>query len=113
MDKRMTVDEVVAGIRDGDTIVTGGCGLARKPMALVRAIARSPLKDLTLVSFIGGPDVDLLVGAGKVKEVISSFVGLETAGLAPHFRAAREAGTIQMREWSEFMVLASLDAAAK
>ncbi len=41
------------------TIGIGGWGSRRKPMALVRAILRSPLRDLTVVSY-AGPDVGLL-----------------------------------------------------
>jgi len=59
-DKRMTIDEVVAELKDGMTIGIGGWGPRRKPMAFVRAILRSDLKDLTLVSW-GGADVGLLL----------------------------------------------------
>ena len=41
----------------------------RKPMALVREILRSELKDLTIVAY-GGADVGMLCAAGKVKKVI-------------------------------------------
>ena len=66
MDKRIGEDDVVAELRDGMTIGIGGWGSRRKPMSLVREILRSPLKDLTIVSY-GGPDVGLLCAAGKVK----------------------------------------------
>ena len=52
-DKRMTIDEVVDSLEDGITLGVGGWGSRRKPMALVRAILRSELKDLTLVSWGG------------------------------------------------------------
>lgn len=42
MDKRMTADEVVAQLWDGMTLGIGGWGSRRKPMALIRAILRSP-----------------------------------------------------------------------
>ena len=60
----MTIDEVVAELEDGMTIGIGGWGPRRKPMALVRAILRSDLKDLTLVSW-GGADVGLLSGPAR------------------------------------------------
>ncbi len=41
-DKRMTAEAVVAELADGMTIGIGGWGSRRKPMALVRAILRSP-----------------------------------------------------------------------
>ncbi|HMV75996.1 MAG TPA: CoA-transferase, partial [Microthrixaceae bacterium] len=63
-DKRMTEEEVVAQLRDGMTIGIGGWGSRRKPMSLVRAIARSNLKDLTIVSY-GGPDVGILCATGQ------------------------------------------------
>ncbi|HCS57115.1 MAG TPA: acyl CoA--acetate/3-ketoacid CoA transferase subunit alpha, partial [Gordonia polyisoprenivorans] len=40
----------------------------RKPMALVRALARSAVTDLTIVTY-GGPDLGLLCAAGKVRRV--------------------------------------------
>ena len=59
------------------TIGIGGWGPRRKPMALVRAILRSDLKDLTLVSW-GGADVGLLVRAGKVRKLVYAFVSLDS-----------------------------------
>src|SRR5687768_12660731 len=76
-DKRMTEDAVVAAMADGMTIGVGGWGSRRKPMSLVRAIARSPLRDLTVVSY-GGPDVGLLCAAGKVRKVVFAFVALDS-----------------------------------
>src|SRR5206468_3771481 len=60
----MSEDEVAAELRDGMTIGVGGWGSRRKPMSLIRAIARSPVTGLTVVSY-GGPDVGLLCRAGK------------------------------------------------
>ena len=57
-DKRMTEDDVVGQLRPGMTIGIGGWGSRRKPMSLVRAIARSDLDGLTIVTY-GGPDVGL------------------------------------------------------
>ncbi len=89
-DKRMTVDEVVGGLRDGMTIGIGGWGPRRKPMALVRAILRSDLKDLTIVSW-GGADVGLLLRAGKVRKLVYAFVSLDSIPLEPNFQRARQA----------------------
>jgi glutaconate CoA-transferase subunit A len=62
-------------------------------MSLVRALLRSNVSDLTVVSY-GGPDVGLLCVAGKVRRLIYGFVSLDSIALEPHFRAARQAGTI-------------------
>src|ERR671931_2853842 len=110
-DKRMTEEEVVAELRSGMTIGIGGWGSRRKPMSLVRAILRSDLEDLTVVSY-GGPDVGLLCAAGKVARLIYGFVSLDSVPLDPHFRAAREAGAIESVEYDEGMVYLGLYAAA-
>ena len=110
-DKRMTHDEVVAELRDGMTIGIGGWGSRRKPMSLVRAIVRSDLQDLTVVSY-GGPDVGLLCAAGKVRKVVFGFVSLDSIPLEPHFRTARETGAIEAVELDEGMLQWGLYAAA-
>jgi glutaconate CoA-transferase subunit A len=110
-DKRMTEDEVVAELSDGMTIGIGGWGSRRKPMSLVRAILRSPLKDLTIVSY-GGPDVGLLCAAGKVKKLVYGFVSLDSIPLEPHFRAARQRGGLEVMELDEGMLQWGLYAAA-
>jgi glutaconate CoA-transferase, subunit A len=107
----MNEDQVVAELRSGMTIGIGGWGSRRKPMALVRAILRSDLKDLTVVSY-GGPDVGLLCAAGKVKRLIYGFVSLDSIALEPHFQAARENGTIEASELDEGMLQWGLYAAA-
>lgn len=111
MDKRTTADEAVREIRDGMTLGIGGWGSRRKPMSLVRALLRSPAKDLTVVSY-GGPDVGLLCAAGKVRKVVYGFVSLDSIPLEPHFRQAREAGAIEAVELDEGMFQWGLYAAA-
>jgi acyl CoA:acetate/3-ketoacid CoA transferase alpha subunit len=113
MNKVVRTDDVIAEIPNGATVAIGGSSLSRKPMALVRALARSDRKNLRLVVNVGGPEVDLLIGAGKVAEVIYAFVGFEVMGLAPHFRRARQDGSVRFQEWTEFTVMAGLDAAIK
>ena len=111
-DKRLTEDEAVAELADGMTVGIGGWGSRRKPMSLVRAILRSDLEDLTVVSY-GGPDVGLLCAAGKVRKLVYGFVSLDSIPLEPHFRAARQAGTIpELVELDEGMLQWGLYAAA-
>ena len=111
MDKRTTAAAVVAELRDGMTIGIGGWGSRRKPMALVREILRSPLRDLTLVSY-GGPDVGLLCAAGKLRRLVYGFVSLDSIPLEPHFRKARQAGAFEAAELDEGMLQWGLYAAA-
>ncbi|MEV6898200.1 CoA-transferase [Amycolatopsis sp. NPDC051372] len=111
-DKRMTADEVVAELRDGMTVGLGGWGSRRKPMALVRAILRSPLKDLTVVSY-GGPDVGLLAAAGKIRRLVFGFVTLDSVPYDPWFTRAREAGAFEVTEYDEGVLGTGLSAAAQ
>lgn len=111
IDKRMTVDEIVGQLSDGMTIGIGGWATRRKPMALVRAILRSKLKDLTVVAY-GGPDVGMLAAAGKIRKLIFAFVTLDHYPLEPHFRAGRQAGAFEVLELDEGMFHWGLRAAA-
>ncbi|MDG3008970.1 CoA transferase subunit A [Rhodococcus sp. D2-41] len=109
-DKTMSEADVIGRLRSGMTIGIGGWGSRRKPMSLIREILRSDLKDLTIVSY-GGADVGLLCAAGKVKKVIFGFVSLDSIPLDPHFRAARQSGSIEVEEYDEGMLQWGLYAA--
>ncbi|WP_415977128.1 CoA transferase subunit A [Rhodococcus sp. 077-4] len=109
-DKTTTLDAVVSELEDGMTIGIGGWGSRRKPMSLVRAILRSDLKDLTVVSY-GGPDIGLLCAAGKVRRAVYGFVSLDSIPYDPQFARARTQGTVEVREIDEGMLNAGLRAA--
>ncbi|QDX82838.1 acyl CoA--acetate/3-ketoacid CoA transferase subunit alpha [Denitratisoma sp. DHT3] len=102
MNKQLTAAEVVARLRDGMTIGIGGWGPRRKPMAIVREILRSNLKDLTIVAY-GGPEVGMLCAAGKVKKLIFGFATMDAIPLEPYYRKAREAGLLELMELDEGM----------
>ncbi|MFD5058546.1 CoA transferase subunit A [Streptomyces sp. NPDC058394] len=107
----MTVDEVVSRLSSGMTIGIGGWGSRRKPMALVRALLRSRITDLTVVSY-GGPDVGLLAAAGRIRKLVAAFATLDSIPLEPHFRAARQRGGFELTEVDEAMFMWGLHAAA-
>jgi glutaconate CoA-transferase subunit A len=108
----MTVDEAVADVTDGMTIGIGGWGSRRKPMAFIRALVRKGVKDLTVVSY-GGPDIGILCATGQLKKAVYGFVSLDSIALEPHFRKARQNGTIEAVELDEGMFLLGLRAAAQ
>lgn len=110
-DKLMTEDDVVARLESGMTIGIGGWGSRRKPMSLVRAIVRSDLADLTIVSY-GGPDIGLLCATGKARKVVYGFVSLDSIPLEPHFRIARQTGAVDFMELDEGAFYLGLLAAA-
>jgi glutaconate CoA-transferase, subunit A len=107
----LTPDGIAGELRDGMTIGIGGWGSRRKPMALVRAILRSGLRDLTIVGY-AGPDVGLLVASGQARRVVTGFASLDSIALEPHFRRARQDGTVELTELDEGMLHWGLLAAA-
>ncbi|GHF38765.1 CoA transferase subunit A [Streptomyces sp. NRRL_ISP-5395] len=110
-DKTMTPEEVVGRLSSGMTIGIGGWGSRRKPMALVRALLRSSVTDLTVISY-GGPDVGLLAAAGRIRRLVTAFVTLDSIPLEPHYRAARQRGVFALTEIDEAMFMWGLHAAA-
>lgn len=110
-DKRISEEDVVGRLRSGMTIAVGGWASRRKPMSIVRAIVRSDLDDLTVVTH-GGPDLGLLCAAGKVRRAVYAFASLDTIPLEPHFRAARQAGAIEDEPLDEGLFHLGLQAAA-
>src|SRR5215204_3780488 len=97
-DKRTTLDTAVSELRDGMTIGIGGWGSRRKPMAFVRAILRTSVKDLTVVTY-GGPDVGLPCSADKATRGYYAFVPLDSPPFYdPWFAKARTSGSLEARE---------------
>ncbi|WP_460301196.1 CoA transferase subunit A [Actinocorallia aurea] len=111
MGRQMTVEEIVGSVESGMTLGIGGWGSRRKPMALIRALCNSPVRDLTVISY-GGADVGLLCAAGKIRKLVAPFVTLDSIALEPHFRQARQSGSIEFEEYDEGMFMFGLYAAA-
>jgi acyl CoA:acetate/3-ketoacid CoA transferase alpha subunit len=112
-DKRTTLDEAVSSIESGMTIGIGGWGSRRKPMAFIRALLRTDVTDLTVVTY-GGPDLGLLCSANKVKRAYYGFVSLDSPPFYdPWFAKARTSGAIESREMDEGMLRCGLQAAAQ
>jgi 3-oxoadipate CoA-transferase, alpha subunit len=71
-----SVDEAVAGIADGSTVLIGGFGMAGMPVDLIDALIRQGATDLTVVSNnAGNGDTGLaaLLGKNRVHRIVCSF----------------------------------------
>ncbi len=111
-DKRASLTDAVSLVSDGATVALGGGLSARLPMALVRELVRQRRRGLHLVGSAHSIDVDLLVAAGAVRRLEESYVGFEQdLGLAPAYRRAAEAGTVEVAESCCATILAQLRAA--
>jgi 3-oxoadipate CoA-transferase alpha subunit len=68
--------EAVAAVKDGDTVLVGGFGMAGMPVELIDALIEHGAGDLTIVSNnAGNGDTGLaaLLAAGRVRKMICSF----------------------------------------
>lgn len=110
--KLMEMEEAIGLCETGDSVALGGATMRRKPMALTRALAGSDVTDLELWTWIGSIDVDLLVGAGKVRTINSAYVGFGAFGLAQTSRRAFADGSVEFRDWSESSLVNSFRAGA-
>jgi 3-oxoadipate CoA-transferase, alpha subunit len=68
--------DAVTAVRDGDTVLVGGFGMAGMPVQLIDALIEHGAGDLTIVSNnAGNGDTGLaaLLAAGRVRKMICSF----------------------------------------
>jgi glutaconate CoA-transferase subunit A len=110
--KLIGIEDAIAVCKSGSSVALGGATMRRKPMALARALAISEVKDLELWTWIGSTDVDLLIGAGKVRAVNSAYVGFGAFGLAQTSRRAFADGSVEFKDWSESSLVSSFRAGA-
>lgn len=93
---RDSIDEALADINDGATVMIGGFGLAGQPSELIDGLIRRAAKDLTIVNNnAGNGDVGLalLIKSGFVKKIICSFPRQVDSH---HFDAKYHAGEIEL-----------------
>jgi len=108
------LEDALGDVPDGAVVGVGGTVTANHPMALLRALLRRRPRDLTIVAPTAGLDVDLLVAAGCVARLVTSYVGAEAlAGVGPAVRAAGEAGTLHVWDADEAHCAMGLRAAAQ
>jgi len=71
-------EAAIFDIEDGASILSGGFGLCGNPENLIRALREKGVKDLTIISNNCGTDeygLGVLLQAGQVKKMVSSYVG--------------------------------------
>ncbi len=88
--KRLSLEDAIALVKDGDQVFTGGWTVVRRPMGLVYEIVRQKRRGLYLCANPGGPEVDLLIGAGCARVGEINYIGHEVFGHPYCFRRAVE-----------------------
>lgn len=93
----------IGTLRDGERIAAGGFAIYQRPMALISELVRQQRRNMTLVGVVNAIEADLLIGAGVVSSIETSYVGLERFGLARNFRRAVENGTLNAVDYPELI----------
>lgn len=77
--KRNSMDDAIAQVKDGNTVMLGGFGVPGTPFALIHALVRHGARDLTIIkNDANEPDmgVDHLLQSGLVARLITTHLGL-------------------------------------
>ncbi len=83
--KTRAIEEAIAGIKDGDTVMVGGFGVPGTPMTLIHALVDHGARDLTLVKNDAnepGMGIDHLLQSGQVARLITTHLGLNSNAIA-------------------------------
>lgn len=103
----------MATVADGDYVALGGIWSHNAPSALVRALIRRGVSDLTVSAGpAAGFAVELLIAAGCVRRALVPNLTFERLGLAPGFRCAVQSGELELVECDEPTLVAGYRAAA-
>lgn len=91
-----SVDEAVAGIPDGATVLIGGFGTAGQPIELIEALVRAGTRELTVVANNAGngnEGLATLIGNGQVRRILCSFPRQNASW---HFDRAYREGRVEL-----------------
>lgn len=78
-DKQISMEDAIANIGDGATVMLGGFGVPGTPFALIQALVRHGARDLTIIKNDAnepGMGVDHLLRSGQVARLITTHLGL-------------------------------------
>ena len=93
-DKSTTIEEAVAAIPIGATVVLGGFGVPGTPFTLIRELVRQGQGGLTIIkndANEAGMGVDHLIRSGQVRKLIVTHIGLN-----PNAISAMNEGRIEV-----------------
>jgi len=94
-----------------ESLAIGGMHMHNNPMALIREAVRQKKRIKRLITSPAACiNADLLIGAGLVEEIVTSYVGFEHLGLAPAFRRFAQEGKLKVYEIDELTLILGLKA---
>jgi glutaconate CoA-transferase subunit A len=104
-EKVMSLEAAAKLVRDGDHVAIGGCTLSRTPMAMIWALIRAGVRNLTLSRSITSTEGDLLLAAGASRHVITSWFSQGIVwGISKVMRHFTESGQARFEEWSHMSI---------
>ncbi|TRZ53521.1 acyl CoA--acetate/3-ketoacid CoA transferase subunit alpha [bacterium] len=111
--KKISVQEAAAEIKNGDTFILAGFTVWRKPMSIIYEMVRQQKRDLHLIMANPSICVDILVGAGCIKIWESNYCGMEVFGkIGNNFARAVEEGKLIYEDYGHYHTVLRLQAGA-
>ncbi|NOY86894.1 MAG: hypothetical protein GXP52_06300 [Deltaproteobacteria bacterium] len=103
-DKIMSLpDAVKTFVKPGTCICPGGFSYTKKPFALAREVIRQKIGDLFVTMNGGASIADFWAGAGLVKLMDTTYIGLEgVQPVAYNIRRSIQDGTIDIEDYSNY-----------
>jgi glutaconate CoA-transferase subunit A len=101
-EKLMPMNEAIDRfVHDGEVVALSSANYDRIAMAAVREIVRQGKRNLTVAKTLCSFDVELLLAAGLVKKIVSSWVSIGVVwGVSKIMRENVETGKVEFEEWS-------------
>jgi len=83
-DKTCTIEDAIARIPDGATVMVGGFGVPGTPFTLIRELVRQGKRNLTIIKNDAnekGMGIDHLLANGQVARLITTHIGLNARAI--------------------------------
>ena len=99
--KVMTLEKAAEIVHDGDHVALGGCTASRTPLAMIWALIRAKMSDLSISRSILSTDGDLLYASGVCRHIITSWFSQGIVwGISKVMRTYTENKRAIFEEWS-------------
>ncbi|HTZ41681.1 MAG TPA: CoA-transferase [Candidatus Omnitrophota bacterium] len=110
--KIILLNQIKDIIKSNSLISIGGFTINRKPISIIKEIAKSDAENLTLYTLAGSLDLDLLAEKSKVAKIMAAYAGYEGLGGSKIVRNAVESEKIIFEDLTEILYYLRLKAGA-
>jgi glutaconate CoA-transferase subunit A len=99
-DKRITLEEAVKLVSNGDGLFWGGFGYQRPPIAFAHELVRQKKRNLTIYTCGSEVDLEIMAGAGVASRFEIAFSAIEALGLSNNIRRRVSEGALQVEDYT-------------